>query len=89
VAAGSIGAIKSLEHLRGVVSHIGGIVLPLPISIANVQSVFDRDGRPLDSTTEKMVRQVATNLTQAQTAYSATLAAAAKILPTSLLDYLK
>jgi flagellar hook-associated protein 3 FlgL len=33
--------------------------------------------------------QVATDLTQAQTAYSATLAAAAKILPTSLLDYLK
>ena len=30
VAAGSIGAIKSLEHLRGVVSHIGGIALPLP-----------------------------------------------------------
>jgi len=35
------------------------------------------------------ITQVATNLTQAQTAYSATLAAAAKILPTSLLDYLK
>ena len=33
--------------------------------------------------------KVATDLTQAQTAYSATLAAAAKILPTSLLDYLK
>jgi flagellar hook-associated protein 3 FlgL len=33
--------------------------------------------------------KAATDLTQAQTAYSATLAAAAKILPTSLLDYLK
>jgi flagellar hook-associated protein 3 FlgL len=33
--------------------------------------------------------QVATDLTQAQTAYTATLAAAGKILPTSLLDYLK
>jgi len=31
----------------------------------------------------------ATSLTQAQTAYNAVLAAAAKILPTSLLDYLK
>ncbi len=31
----------------------------------------------------------ATNLTQAQTAHSAVLAAAAKVLPTSLLDYLK
>jgi flagellar hook-associated protein 3 FlgL len=35
------------------------------------------------------ISKVATDLTQAQTAYSATLAAAAKILPTSLLDYLK
>src|SRR5262249_12587369 len=39
VAAGSIGAIKSLEHLRGVASHIGAFVLPLPISIATVQTV--------------------------------------------------
>src|SRR6266436_8873425 len=62
VAAGSIGAIKSLEQLRGVVSHIGGIVLPLPISIANVQKVFDSQGRILEPPVEKMVRQVATNL---------------------------
>ena len=62
VAAGTIGAIKSLEHLRGVVSHVGGIVLPLPISIANVQKVFDRDGRVLDPGVERMTRQAATNL---------------------------
>ena len=62
VAAGSIGAIKSLEHLRGVVSHIGAFVLPLPISIANVQKVFDREGHILDPAVEKMVRQSATNL---------------------------
>jgi len=62
VAAGSIGAIKSLEHLRGVASHVGAIVLPLPTSIANVQKVFDRDGHVLDPMVEKMVRQVATNL---------------------------
>jgi flagellar hook-associated protein 3 FlgL len=35
------------------------------------------------------ITKSATDLTRAQTAYSATLAAAAKILPTSLLDYLK
>ena len=62
VAAGTIGAIKSLEHLRGVVSHIGGHALPLPISIANVQKVFNREGHIVDPSVEKMVRQVATNL---------------------------
>ncbi len=46
VAAGSIGAIKSLEQLRSVCSHIGGIVLPLPVSVPNVQKVFDASGRP-------------------------------------------
>lgn len=62
VAAGAIGAIKSLEHLRGVVSHVGGIALPLPISIANVQKVFDESGRIVDPDVEKMVRRTATNL---------------------------
>lgn len=62
VAAGTIGAIKSLEHLRGVVSHVGAIALPLPISIANVQKVFDSSGHILDPVVEKMVRQTATNL---------------------------
>ena len=62
VAAGTIGAIKSLEHLRGVISHVGGIVLPLPISIANVQKVFDAKGRILEPPVEKMVRMVATNI---------------------------
>lgn len=62
VAAGSIGAIKSLEHLRGVVSHIGAIPLPLPVSVANVQTVFDATGRCLDPSTEKLIRGAGTNL---------------------------
>ncbi len=62
VAAGVIGAIKSLEHLRSVCSHIGSIVLPGPVSVANVQKVFDSDGRCLDEETEKRVRGVATTL---------------------------
>ena len=62
VAAGAIGAIKSLEQLRSVCSHIGAIALPLPASVANVQRVFDADGRCLDAGTEKRVRGVATNL---------------------------
>lgn len=62
VASGQIGAIKSLEHLRGVCSHVGAIVLPLPTSVANVQRVFDPDGRCTDEAIERLVRNVATNL---------------------------
>jgi chromate reductase len=62
VAAGLIGAIKSLEHLRGVVSHIGGIALPMPASVSDVQKVFDASGKVLDPEVEKRVRSLATQL---------------------------
>jgi FMN reductase len=62
VASGAIGAIKALEHLRSVCSHIGAIVLPGPVSVAGVQKVFDAEGRCLDPATEKRIRGVATNL---------------------------
>ncbi len=62
VAAGRIGAIKSLEHLRSVCSHVGALVLPGPVSVAGVQSLFDDDGNCLDAGVEKQVRGVATRL---------------------------
>jgi len=59
VAAGSIGAIKSLEQLRSICAHIGAIVLPLPVSVPNVQKVFDPSGRVLDPAVDKLVRALA------------------------------
>jgi FMN reductase len=62
VAAGRIGAIKSLEMLRSVCSHVGCLVLPGPVSVAQVNQVIDEEGRVLDERTEKQIRGVATNL---------------------------
>ncbi len=62
VAAGAIGAIKSLEQLRGVCSHVGSIVLPAPVSVAGVQRVFDDQGNCTDEMIDKRIRHVATNL---------------------------
>jgi chromate reductase len=62
VAAGSIGAIKSLEQLRSVCSHIGAIVLPSPVSVPNVRKVFDSSGRPVDPLVDKLIRSLATNV---------------------------
>lgn len=62
VAAGTIGAIKSLESLGSVCQHIGAIVLPGPVSVANVRDVFDDDGNCLDAAVEKRVRSLAANL---------------------------
>ena len=62
VAAGAIGAIKSLEALRGVCSHVGAIVLPGPVSVANCREVFNEDGTCSDERAEKRIRSVATNM---------------------------
>jgi len=62
VAAGQIGAVKALEHLRSVCSHVGAIVLPGPVSIASVHTVFDDQGRCTDANIEKRIRRAATNL---------------------------
>ena len=62
VAAGAIGAIKSLEQLRGVCSHIGAMVLPGPVSVPKIQSVFDDAGRCIDPAIEKRIRGVGTTL---------------------------
>jgi len=62
VAAGQIGAIKALEQLRSVCSHVGAIVLPGPVSVAGVQQLFDEQGHCLDEATEKRIRGIATKL---------------------------
>ena len=62
VAAGAIGAIKALEHLHSVCSHVGAIALPGPASIASVHELFDEDGNCTDAGTERRIRRVSANL---------------------------
>jgi NAD(P)H-dependent FMN reductase len=62
VASGRIGAIKSLEHLRGVCSHVGALVLPGAISIAGVRGAFDEEGTCTDAKAEAALRGVASSL---------------------------
>ena len=64
VAAGVIGAIKSLEQLRGICSHLGSIVLPGAVSVALVQKVFNEAGECSDEATEKRIRGVGTALVE-------------------------
>ena len=64
VAAGSIGAVKSLEHLRSVCSHVGALVLPGSVSIAHVRDVFDAAGNCLDPNIEDSLRRLSQRLVQ-------------------------
>ena len=56
VAAGRIGAIKSLEQLRSVCAHVGALVLPGAVSIAGVQAAFDEAGNCTDDGVEQALR---------------------------------
>jgi len=62
VAAGQIGAIKALEHLRSVCSHVGAIVLPGPVSVAGVTKIFDENGKCLDEKVELRIRNLGIQL---------------------------
>ena len=62
VAAGRIGAIKSLEQLRAVYSHVGALVLPGTVSVAGVQAAFDSDGTCIDDGVGEALRGVAVSL---------------------------
>jgi len=56
VAAGRIGAIKSLEQLRAICAHIGALVLPGAVSVAQVHRAFDESGACLDEEVEAQIR---------------------------------
>jgi NAD(P)H-dependent FMN reductase len=62
VAAGRIGAIKSLEQLRAVCAHTGAIVLPGSVSVAGVRGAFDAEGNCTDEATDRALRGVAGGL---------------------------
>jgi NAD(P)H-dependent FMN reductase len=59
VAAGRIGAIKSLEQLKGICSHVGAVVVPGGVSIAGVRDAFDEQGHCTDDGSEKALRKLA------------------------------
>lgn len=61
VASGRIGAIKSLEHLRSVGSHVGAMVLPSLLSLDKVRDRFDETGHP-DEETDAQLRSLANTL---------------------------
>jgi len=62
VAAGRIGAIKSLEQLRGICSHVGAVVLPGAVSIAGVRKAFDEDGACRDEGSREALQGLAESL---------------------------
>lgn len=69
VAAGAIGAVKALDHLGSVVTHVGGHLLPGSVSVAGVQDAFDQDGHCTDPAVARRVRGIAGKLMEYIEAY--------------------
>ena len=60
VAAGRIGAIKALEHLKSVCVHIGALVVPsAAVSVAGVHQMFDAQGQRTHADVEALLRGMA------------------------------
>jgi len=64
VAAGRIGAVKSLEHLRSVCAHTGAVVMPKAVSVAGVRGAFAAGGTCTDRDTEQALRGLAAGLVE-------------------------
>ena len=62
IAAGRLGAIKALEHLRSVSSHLGAIVLPYPVSVSEAHEKLDENGRCTDSDLNELIQKCAEQL---------------------------
>lgn len=62
IAAGRLGAIKALEHLRSVSSHLGAIVLPYPVSVAEAHTKLDDQGRCIDEDLNALMHKCAEQL---------------------------
>ncbi|MBI3024126.1 MAG: NAD(P)H-dependent oxidoreductase [Candidatus Tectomicrobia bacterium] len=59
VAMGPEGAKNALAHLRHILTHIGGKVIPEETSIGSVHKKFDEGGRCLEPGAEAGIRRVA------------------------------
>ncbi len=62
VAMGPNGARNALAHLRHILTHIGGQVLPVETSVGSVHKKFDESGRCLEPEVEEAIRRVARGL---------------------------
>ena len=62
VATGDIGAVKALESLRGICSHLGALVLPGVLSIARVHKIFDQQGNCHDELILRRIERLSINM---------------------------
>jgi chromate reductase len=71
IATGRLGAVKALEHLRGVCSHVGAIVLPYPVSVSEAHDRMDTSGNCTDAELVRLMEACADQLVRYTRAHAA------------------
>lgn len=69
VAQGRIGAIRTIEQLRGVAAHMGAITLPFAVSIAGVQNLALEPKEELAAETQRALTSLAEALIDVMKTY--------------------
>ncbi len=57
VASGRAGNLRGMDHLTGVLHHVGTIVMPNKLPISGVKDLVDKDGKVVDVGTLKAMGQ--------------------------------
>lgn len=62
VATGRAGNLRGMDHLAGVLNHLGTIVLPNKLPISRIKSLMDKEGNVVDENTIKVLSAQAREL---------------------------
>ena len=63
VAASPFGALKALEHLNSITTHLGCHTLPKMVNVASCYKVFDKEGNLIDENLRERLEALAVDLT--------------------------
>ena len=62
VAASPFGALKALEHLNSITTHLGCHTLPKMVNVASCYKVFDKEGNLIDENLRERLEALASDL---------------------------
>jgi NAD(P)H-dependent FMN reductase len=62
VATGRAGNLRGMDHLAGVLNHLGTVVLPNKVPISRIKSLMDKEGKVVDENTVKTLTSQAREL---------------------------
>jgi chromate reductase len=57
IASGRAGNLRGLEHLTGIMNHVGTVVFPNKLPISSIEKLLDGSGKLKDENTQKTIQK--------------------------------